>query len=233
MENMRFGLRKMTLLDFPGKVACTVFTCGCNFRCPFCHNASLVRGNSGDMELSCGELFEFLERRKKLLDGVAVTGGEPLLHPGTPELLEKIKDLGYAVKLDTNGSFPEQLKAVVETGQVDYVAMDVKSSAAGYDRVCGRPGMLEKVEKSIGLLKQGKVPYEFRTTLVKGLHSLEDMRGIGQLISGAERYFLQNFVETEDLLEPWSAFAGFSQEELLQMLEAVKEFVPAAAIRGA
>lgn len=233
MENMRFGLRKMTLLDFPGKVACTVFTCGCNFRCPFCHNASLVRGNQKDMELSFEELFEFLERRKKLLDGVAVTGGEPLLHPGTPELLKKIKSLGYAVKLDTNGSFPEQLEAVITSGAADHIAMDIKSSADAYDRVCGRTGMIGKVRRSIELLKNSGIPYEFRTTVVKGLHTPEDMKGIGQLVAGAELYFLQNFVETEDLLAPRSGFSGFSQEELLQLLEAVKEFVPAAAIRGA
>ena len=141
MKNMRFGLRKMTLLDFPGKVACTVFTCGCNFRCPFCHNASLVRGREADMELSADELLSFLDRRKTLLDGVAVTGGEPLLHAGSAELLKEIKARGYAVKLDTNGSFPGVLAKILESGCVDYVAMDVKSSLEHYDTVCGREGM--------------------------------------------------------------------------------------------
>ncbi|MBR2373445.1 MAG: anaerobic ribonucleoside-triphosphate reductase activating protein [Lentisphaeria bacterium] len=232
MKNMRFGLRKMTLLDFPGRVACTVFTCGCNFRCPFCHNASLVRGSEADLELGSDELFRFLEKRRGLLDGVAVTGGEPLLHAGTPELLARIKELGFAVKLDTNGSFPEVLEHIIDSGSVDLAAMDIKSSPDKYDHVCGRPGMFEKVSRSIGILKKGKIPCEFRTTVVKGLHDLEDVKAIGRLICGAERYFLQNFVETEDLLEPWRDFSGFDREELLRMLEAVKEFVPAAAIRG-
>lgn len=229
---MRFGLRKMTLLDFPGKVGCTVFTCGCNFRCPFCHNASLVRGNESDLELNADELFKFLASRTGLLDGVAVTGGEPLLHQGTFELVKKIKSLGFAVKLDTNGSFPEMLEQMIDSGVLDYVAVDIKSSPANYARVCGREGMFEKVSRTVELLKKGKVPYEFRTTVVKGLHDLEDIIEIGKFISGAERYFLQNFVETEDLLEPWSDFSGIPGDELQQMLEAVKKFVPSAAIRG-
>lgn len=229
---MRFGLRKMTLLDFPGKVACTVFTCGCNFRCPFCHNASLVRGSEADLEFGSDELFKFLKSRTGLLDGVAVTGGEPLIHQGIFEFLKTVKAMGFAVKLDTNGSFPEKLEQIIDSGCVDYVAMDIKSSPANYDRVCGVPGMFEKVSRSIDWLKRGRVPFEFRTTVVNGLHDIEDIRAIGKVISGAERYFLQNFVETEDLLEPWSSFSGIDHGELLRMLEAVKPFVPAASIRG-
>ena len=229
---MRFGLRKMTLLDFPGHVACTVFTCGCDFRCPFCHNASLVRGNGEDMELSEEELFRFLDSRKKLLDGVAVTGGEPLLHPETPALLEKIRGLGLAVKLDTNGSFPEALEQILDAGLADYVAVDVKSSPEKYDRVCGREGMFDKVARSIGLLMKGSVDYEFRTTVAAGLHEVEDVRGAARVIAGAKRYFLQNFKETEDLLEPWSRFAPVDRETLEKMLAAAREFVPAAAVRG-
>ena len=232
MEKMRFGLRKMTLLDFPGRVACTVFTCGCNFRCPFCHNASLVRGHEEDMELSAAELFAFLEKRRKLLDGVAVTGGEPLMHSGSVELLKKIKAMGYAVKLDTNGSFPERLKEILDSGCVDYVAMDVKSSFERYEALCGRADMREKVEKSIALLKEGKVDHEFRTTVVDQLHNVEDIRNAARSIAGAKRYFLQNFKESEDLLSPDSAFSGAGQEKLQAMLEAAKEFVPGTAIRG-
>ena len=232
MEKMRFGLRKMTLLDFPGKVACTVFTCGCNFRCPFCHNASLVRGRQEDMELSAAELFDFLARRTKLLDGVAVTGGEPLLHPGTAELLRRIKEMGYAVKLDTNGSFPERLKELVESGTVDYVAMDVKSSPERYDVLCGREGMAPAVAQSMAILMNGKVNYEFRTTVVNELHEVADIAGAARSIAGAKRYFLQNFTETDDLLSPWGAFSGAGKEKLQAMLEAARNYVPATELRG-
>ena len=232
IEKMRFGLRKMTLLDFPGKVACTVFTCGCNFRCPFCHNASLVRGSEEDMALSAGELLEFLERRKKLLDGVAVTGGEPLLHPGTVELLEKAKAMGYAVKLDTNGSFPETLQQVIDSGIVDYVAMDVKSSFEHYEELCGRPGMTEKVAQSIRILLEGKVDYEFRTTVVDELHTAADIESAACVIAGAKRYFLQNFTESDDLLSPWASFSGAGKEKLQEMLKRARIHVPSAELRG-
>ena len=232
IEKMRFGLRKMTLLDFPGKVACTVFTCGCNFRCPFCHNASLVRGREEDMELSAGELLEFLERRRKLLDGVAVTGGEPLLHPGTVELLERVKKMGYAVKLDTNGSFPETLQKIISSGSVDYVAMDVKSSFECYEKLCGRPGMTEKVAQSIRILLEGKVDYEFRTTVVDELHTAADIEAAACEIAGAKRYFLQNFTESDDLLSPWSSFSGAGKEKLQEMLKHARIHVPSAELRG-
>ena len=232
IEKMRFGLRKMTLLDFPGKVACTVFTCGCNFRCPFCHNASLVSGSEEDMELSAGELLEFLERRRKLIDGVAVTGGEPLLHPGTVELLERVKKMGYAVKLDTNGSFPETLQKVISSGLVDYAAMDVKSSFERYDELCGRPGMTEKVAQSLGILLEGKVDYEFRTTVVDELHTAADIESAAREIAGARRYFLQNFTESDDLLSPWSSFSGAGKEKLQEMLKLARNHVPSAELRG-
>ena len=232
MKSMRFGLRKMTLLDFPGKVACTVFTCGCNFRCPFCHNASLVRGSETDMELSAGELLEFLDRRKGLLDGVAVTGGEPLLHTGSAELLKECKARNYAVKLDTNGSFPERLAEILDSGVVDYVAMDIKSSLERYDIVCGREGMKDKVMQSMELLMKGSVAYEFRTTVVNELHEVSDIEAVAQMIAGAQRYFLQNFVETGDLLSPGASFTGVGKEKLQAMLEAARKYVPAAEIRG-
>ena len=232
MKNMRFGLRKMTLLDFPGKVACTVFTCGCNFRCPFCHNASLVRGREADMELSADELLSFLDRRKTLLDGVAVTGGEPLLHAGSAELLKEIKARGYAVKLDTNGSFPGVLAKILESGCVDYVAMDVKSSLEHYDTVCGREGMQEKIMESIKLLMQNETEYEFRTTVVGGLHEVSHIEDAARMIAGAKGYFLQNFVETDDLLSPGASFTGVGREKLQAMLEAARRYVPAAEVRG-
>ena len=191
------GLQKLTLLDFPGKVACTVFLPGCNFRCPFCHNAPLlerpeVRSDEG--------LLRFLNTRKGLLDGVAVTGGEPLLSKGLDVLLGKIKALGYRVKLDTNGSFPDRLRDLIDRQLVDYVAMDVKNSREKYALTAGADGMLPAVEESVGVLLQGLVPYEFRTTVVDELHEPEDFSAIGRWLSGAQAYFLQAFVDSGNLL---------------------------------
>ncbi|MGM9554200.1 MAG: anaerobic ribonucleoside-triphosphate reductase activating protein [Faecousia sp.] len=191
------GLQKLTLLDFPGHVACTVFLQGCNFRCPFCHNASLVLGQDGITE---DEVLGFLKKRQGLLDGVAVTGGEPLLSAEIDTLLEKIKALGYRVKLDTNGSFPEKLHSLIARGLVDYVAMDVKNTREKYDRTAGANGILPAVEESVMLLKQGLVPYEFRTTVVDELHEPEDFFAIGQWLEDAQAYFLQAFVDSGNLL---------------------------------
>ena len=184
------GLQKMTLLDFPGRVACTVFTVGCNFRCPFCHNSSLVLSPALP-ELSQDDFFAFLKKRQGLLDGVAITGGEPLLHPDMPEFLEKIRALGYAVKLDTNGAFPDRLQKILEAGLADYVAMDVKNSREKYELTVGVAGILPRVEQSMALLREGKIPFEFRTTLVKGLHDISQTEAmakqIGRLIDANSR----------------------------------------------
>ncbi len=195
------GLQKLTLLDFPGKVACTVFTGGCNLRCPFCHNAQLVLLPAGHDILDVEEFFTFLGRRQGILDGVCVTGGEPLLHPDIADFLRRIRSLGFAVKLDTNGSFPEQLAALVREGLVDYVAMDIKHAPAHYGAAVGIDGFdTAKVEKSIDFLLGGTVPYEFRTTAVAELHHDGDFAAIGRRISGADRYFLQTFRDEGDLL---------------------------------
>ena len=191
------GLQKLTLLDFPGHVACTVFLQGCNFRCPFCHNASLVLGTD---VISEDEVLRFLKKRQGLLDGVAITGGEPLLSKGLDALLEKIKALGYRVKLDTNGSFPDRLRHLIDRQLVDYVAMDIKNSREKYALTAGADGMLPAVEESVSLLLQGLVPYEFRTTVVDELHEPEDFSAIGRWLFGAQAYFLQAFVESGNLL---------------------------------
>lgn len=203
------GLQKLTLLDFPGHVACTVFLQGCNFRCPFCHNASLVLGKDGIRE---DEVLSFLKKRRGLLDGVAITGGEPLLSNDIDALLEKIKALGYCVKLDTNGSFPEKLFSLMERGLVDYVAMDVKNAREKYDRTAGASGFLPAVEESIALLKRGLIPYEFRTTVVNELHEPEDFFLIGQWLAGAQAYFLQGFVDSGNLLS--SGLHAASKEKM-------------------
>ncbi len=238
------GLQKMTLLDFPGRVACTVFTLGCNFRCPFCHNAMLVTGTDGaETEFSQEELFSFLEKRRGLLDGVAITGGEPLLHQDIGDFIRRIRALGYPVKLDTNGAFPERLRALIDEGLVDYVAVDIKNSREKYGMTIGfgdggrisRPGrtdMVSRVEQTVALLLENRVPYEFRTTLVDELHEVGDFDRIGQWIAGAERYFIQGFVDSGAILGGEDLFHAASKEKAKACLEAVRPYVPQAELRG-
>lgn len=191
------GLQKLAMVDYPGKLAATIFTGGCNLRCPFCHNALLVTRLEEAPRLPEAEVLDFLERRRGLLDGVVLSGGEPLLQPDTASFLQKIRDLGFAVKLDTNGCFPERLAAVLEAGLVDYVAMDIKNSRENYPQTVGVPDFdTAPVEESVRLLRAGSVSCEFRTTLVRELHSLQDLTAIGQWLRGAPHYYLQNFVDS-------------------------------------
>ncbi len=225
------GLQKLTLLDFPGKMACTVFTAGCDLRCPFCHNRSLVINPPAESEFSEDEIFSFLKKRRGILEGVAITGGEPLMQNDIEDFIVKIRELGYAVKLDTNGTFPSRLKSLVEKNLVDYVAMDVKSSEGGYPSCVGIGGFkTDKISESIEFLKGGKVDYEFRTTVAKGLHTKEDIEQLGRWIQGAKRHFLQAFTDSGDLigfgLEP------FSKAEMLEMCEIMKKYVPSCEVRG-
>lgn len=194
-----FGFQKMTLLDFPGRVACTVFTGGCNFRCPFCHNASLVTHIDGE-EITTEEILSYLNKRKGLLDGVCVTGGEPLLQTDLADFLRAVKEMGYAVKLDTNGAYPEKLKALLEENLIDYVAMDIKNSKEKYALTCGVAVDMQKIEQSVELLKEGRVEYEFRTTLVKELHETQDIMSMAKWLSGTRYWYLQNFVDSGDLI---------------------------------
>ena len=225
------GLQKMTLLDFPGKVACTVFTGGCNFRCPFCHNALLVTKLPEKPDYTEDEILSFLEKRVGLLDGVAITGGEPLLNPDIADFIRKIRDMGYAVKLDTNGSFPERLKAIVGEGLVDYVAMDIKNRREKYAETIGFKNLdLSKIEESVEFLKSGAVDYEFRTTVVEQFHTVEDIRAAAEWISGAKRYFLQNFVDSGELI--CEEVSGVDKETMLKMKSAAADFVPQTEIRG-
>lgn len=225
-----YGWQKLTLLDFPGKTACTLFTAGCELRCPFCHNADLAFGNPG-APISEPVLFSFLEKRRGLLDGVAITGGEPLLQPELFPFLERVRAMGYSVKLDTNGCHPGPLREAAERGLVQYVAMDIKSAPESYGRVCGRPGMdLEPIRRSIAFLLEGSVDYEFRTTLVRGLHRPEDVIGAARMIEGAERYFLQAFSDPGHLSH--TGFSAFSRAEMEQMLEQARPFVKHIALRG-
>ena len=169
------GLQKLTLLDFPGKTACIIFTRDCNFRCPFCHNADLVIGDAAPLENE--EIFAYLDKRKKLLDGVVITGGEPLLQKDIADFIRRVKSFGYAVKLDTNGTYPDRLKALLDEGLVDYVAMDIKNGKAKYLETAGVSGeaLLSRVKESIAIIMASGVAYEFRTTVVKGLHTKESL----------------------------------------------------------
>ena len=228
---MRFGLQKLTLLDYPEHVACTVFTAGCNMRCPFCHNADLGVGNDSTLSESHDTLLDFLKARKKILDGVCVTGGEPLLHPETIDLLSEIKSLGLAVKLDTNGTFPGRLKTAVSEGLVDMVAMDIKNSRNKYAATCGGIDVLDKINESAEFLLSGKVDYEFRTTVTANLHAAEDFIDIGSWLAGNSKYFLQKFKDSGNILSPTDNMQP-SDVFMEQCLASVKVFLPNAAIRG-
>ena len=224
------GYQKLTLLDFPGKVACTVFTGGCNFRCPFCHNASLVTDTLGS-PVPEAEILAFLKKRQGILDGVCITGGEPLMNRDIPEFIREIRELGFAVKLDTNGSFPELLESLISEGLVDYVAMDIKNSKSKYGVTVGKTNFdVSPICKSVDLLKEGRVDYEFRTTVTGTFHTTDDMNEIGQWLSGCKRYYLQNFVNTGNLID--SSITGCDKSTMESMLSAVLAHIPEARLRG-
>ncbi len=224
------GFQKLTLLDYPGKTACTVFTGGCNFKCPFCHNALLVT-EMDQQEFAEKEIFAHLKKRKNVLDGVAVTGGEPLLQKDIELFLYEIKELGYAVKLDTNGSFPEKLKGILELGVVDYIAMDIKNSKELYGETIGIPDYnISPIEESVEILKNSGIEYEFRTTVTGNFHTPQSMESLAQWIQGAPKYFLQNFVDSGNLIDP--SCKGVSKTEMEQMLDIVRQYIPQAQLRG-
>ena len=225
------GFQKMTLLDFPGRVACTVFTGGCNFRCPFCHNALLVTELREAERYTEEEIISFLKKRRGLLDGVAISGGEPLISDDILFFAEKVKSMGFSVKLDTNGSFPERLKKAVREGLVDYVAMDIKNSKELYAETAGLSFFeIAPIEHSVEFLLGGSVDYEFRTTVVNGLHTVESIRAASQWIKGAKRYFLQSFTDSGCLIK--DGMTGVSKEEMLLMKDAASEYVPFVELRG-
>ncbi len=230
------GLQKMTLLDYPGKVACTVFLQGCNFRCPFCHNSDLL-GQTGPEPIARETLMAFLQKRVGLLDAVCVTGGEPTLQPELEELLTQIKALGYLVKLDTNGSRPQILKDLVEKGLVDYVAMDIKNSPRRYGQTAGVPNMtLDRLEESIAFLLSGKVDYEFRTTVADELHDVAAMEEIGHWLkelnpnTKAAKFFIQPYVDRDSVLAP--GLHTPTKEKLLDMAAALEPYANLVQVRA-
>ncbi len=224
------GLQKTTLLDFPGKIACTIFTGGCNFRCPFCHNASLVTKLDTAPDISEQEILSYLSKRKGILDGVCVTGGEPLLQPDIIPFLEKIKELNLLIKIDTNGSRTEILGKIISLGLVDYIAMDIKNSFDKYAMTCGLDIIPENIDKSIDLIMNCGIPYEFRTTVVKELHEFDDIQKIAERIKDANGYFLQGFIDSGDILN--GSFNAYTPEEMNKLLKIAQKYVPNTALRG-
>ncbi len=224
------GFRKLTLLDYPEKTACTVFTAGCNFRCPFCHNASLVTKNPLE-NYTEEEILTFLKGRKGKLDGVCITGGEPLLQKDIEEFISQIKAEGYLVKLDTNGSFPQKLKDLVNGGFIDYVAMDIKNSIDRYGETVGIDNFdTSAVEESADFLLRGNIAFEFRTTVVEEFHDNESFEKIGQRFSDAQNYFLQGFVDSGDLVG--ENLTAATKEEMEEYLKTLQKYLPNARIRG-
>lgn len=223
----------MSLLDYPDKVCATFFTGGCNLRCPFCHNTQLVTLQPPPVAIPPGEVMAFLRNRQGLLDGICVSGGEPLLQYDLEEFLARVKQLGYLVKLDTNGSQPAKLRRMVEAQLVDYVAMDIKSSLESYDVAVGIEDYgTAPIEESAAFLLQGTVPYEFRTTVVFPLHNSGDFEAIGSWLKGAERYYLQGFEDSGDLLQPNAGLAAFSTEEMQHFVDILKKTIPSVQLRG-
>ena len=241
------GLQKLTLLDFPGRTAATVFTPGCNFRCPFCHNADLVLGAGAPAAggknaaaaaglppaVTLDEFFAFLGKRAGLLDGVCITGGEPLMQPGIEDFCARIREAGFAVKLDTNGSFPGRLRALVEEGLVDYVATDVKNAPERYAETVGVPAFdLAPVQESLDFLRSGAVPYEVRTTVVRELHTADDLRALAALIEGVQAWHLQSFIDADSVLGGEGRFHAWDPDDLRALLPELQAVVPGAQLRG-
>ena len=235
------GLQKTTLLDYPGHVAATIFLGGCNFRCPFCHNMNIVLEAS--QEYTKEDILKFLTKRSGVLDGVCITGGEPTLYNDLPDFIQEIKKITkqdgstFLVKLDTNGTNPDMLKGLIDSKLIDYVAMDIKSSLGKYDLVAGisednkkTEEILEAVNKSVNILKASKIDYEFRTTLVDKYHDEEEIIKIGELINGAKKYYMQSFIDSENVID--HSLGSIEKDVLLKYLEIMKKYVDYVSIRG-
>ena len=227
------GMQKMTLLDYPGLVASTIFTGGCNFKCPFCHNKDLVF-LPDDYEFFQAEgVLAYLHKRKGILDGVCISGGEPLVQSGLLEFIRRIKEMGYRVKLDTNGYSPARLKEILDTGYIDYVAMDIKNCKEKYASTIGLNEdvfKIERIQESIDLLMQGDVDYEFRTTVIREMHDVDDFKKIGDWISGCKRYFLQQYMDSGNVINP--IYSAYDAHEMHALLDIVKESIPNVELRG-
>lgn len=225
------GFQKTTLLDFPGKVAATIFTGGCNFRCPFCHNGDLVLAPADVPMIGEEEVLMQLKKRRGILDGICITGGEPTLQSDLPDFIRRVRELGLSVKLDTNGYQPEVLEALVREGLLDYVAMDIKQGPEKYNFISQMRGFdIEKIKDSVSFLMEGTVPFEFRTTVVKELHEKEDFAAIGAWLKGAPAYFLQPYRDSEQVILP--GFSSYPYAELVEIRDILLPWIPNTVIRG-
>lgn len=224
------GMQKLTLLDYPGNVACLIFTQGCNFRCPFCHNSGLLDMNNNCEKIDEKEVFKYLEKRRGLLDGLCISGGEPLLQKDIEDFIRKVKDLGYKVKLDTNGSSPKKLKQLIEDGLIDYVAMDIKNDFLNYDKTAGMCTNIDNIKKSIEIIENSNIEYEFRTTIVKQFHDVGKLEKIIQYIGPNARYYIQNYQDCSSVLQ--RGLNGFDNEELLNIKNTLGVKYPNLVVRG-
>lgn len=224
------GLEKCTLIDYPGKVTCMVYTIGCNWRCPYCHNPELV-DETVETRITEKEVLDFLSARKGMLDGLVITGGEPTMHDDLPGFMRKVKNLGFLVKLDSNGTRPAMLKEAIRKKLVDYIAMDIKSPMSKYSQTVARPVDIKAIRKSIDILKSSGIGYEFRTTVIKVLIAPEDFHEIGREIRGADRYFLQRFIPTKVLNPQFKKKVTYNDEELRSFQEIMNKYVKFCGIR--
>ncbi len=226
-----YGYQKTTLLDYPGQVAATIFTGGCNFRCPFCHNADLLTYPNTDMLISEEEIFSFLKKRKKILSGICITGGEPTLQPDLADFILKVRDLGYKIKLDTNGYRPEILLQLLHDNLLDSIAMDIKSGYSHYAAVAGIPNLdIDLIKESISIIESSKIDYEFRTTVVKELHCKQDFYEITEMLSAKSPYFIQSFKDSGNILT--TGLSSCDTDTLRHYLSVVATKLPLASLRG-
>ena len=227
------GIQKMTLLDYPGLVAATLFTVGCNFKCPYCHNKELVFPPENYEFVKAKDVMEFLKKRQGLLDGVCISGGEPLLQNGLMKLIKAIKELGYKIKLDTNGYYPDKLKEIIESGYIDYVAMDIKNSPDSYSNTVGVNDFsldIENIKRSVAYLMNCGIDYEFRTTIVKELHNIDNIEQIGKWLKGCKHYYLQQYIDSENVIK--RGFTSCTKEEMEQMVNHLKQYINNVELRG-
>lgn len=224
------GLQKLTLLDYPDKVACTLFTVGCNYRCHFCHNTSLVCPDENTQIIEEREILQFLKTRQGFLDGVCISGGEPLMHSEIDSFIHEVKMLGFLIKIDTNGGYPHRLKSLVASGAIDYVAMDIKNTPEKYANTIGVSGYdTGSIQESVAFLLSDVIPCEFRTTVVQELHSHDDLVSIARWIFGAKKYYLQRFIDSDNVLQ--SGLHGYSISEMRKLLDDVRKVLPSAELR--
>ncbi|MCK5023051.1 MAG: anaerobic ribonucleoside-triphosphate reductase activating protein [Candidatus Aenigmarchaeota archaeon] len=226
------GLQKNSFMDYPDKISCIIFTAGCNFRCPFCHNGYLVVNVNETPLVKEKYIFDFLESRKGLIDAVVITGGEPLMQKDIGNFMKKIKSMGFLVKLDTNGSFPDILKELIDGNLLDYIAMDIKATPEKYEEACGAKVDVEKIKRSVEMIKESGIDYEFRTTAIKEIHTQEDFEKIGKWLNGAKKYYLQKFSSKETIEPEFSNKTAYTTDEMEKICKSIRNYSVNCVVRG-